>query len=125
MSAPAAATATTAATPASTIMRTSASTSAAAAAICAPVPAWRACFMAWFVTIEVRLTFGFFGEVAAAFDGHCRSAAFLRRRFSATHLRALLFQNRFARNWGHRASGSSVIRDSHFCKKRKGGPLAH
>src|SRR5690242_3003359 len=89
-------TATTSAT-ASTAPIVRASTPAAATtAAPASIAPGSACFAAWFVTIEIRLTFGFFGEVAAAFDGHSRSAAF-GRSLPATHFRALLFQNRLAR----------------------------
>jgi hypothetical protein len=73
-----------------------AATTAAAPTISASIAPRSACFAAWFVTIEIRLTFGFFGEVAATFDGHRRSAAF-GRSLTATHFRALLFQNRLAR----------------------------
>lgn len=54
------------------------------------------------IAIEVRLPFGcFVRKVTAALDNNCRgrnlSPAISRRRsFSAAHLRALLFENRFA-----------------------------
>src|SRR5690349_1204317 len=92
------ATATTAtATAAPTIVWTPAATTSAASAISATIAAGSTRFTPWLVAIEVRLAaLGFFGELCATFDRHRWRPAF-RRRLATTHLRALLFQNRFAR----------------------------
>ena len=77
-------------------------TSAAATTIASTVRS-TATSVRYRIAIEVRLPFGrFIGKVTAALDNNCRgrnlSPAIDRRRsFSTAHLRALLFENRFAR----------------------------
>ena len=109
MSRPTMPTAGTAASPTATPARTSATTAAssitAATGTSAAASTVRSttASVRYRIAIEVRLPFGcFVGKVTAALDNNGRgrnlSPAIGRRRgFSAAHLRALLFENRFAR----------------------------
>ena len=93
---------TSAATTSASSITAATGTSAAATTITSTVRS-TAASVRYRIAIEVRLPFGcFVGKVTPALDNNCRgrnlSPAIGRRRsFSAAHLRALLFENRFAR----------------------------